>query len=113
MISLWENFDIFVGVYLFVCGIEKSSMVGGRGGSMAEEEIINLGTLCLAVEQTFTLQESTISYSIYKYFFFFISTTTLSNKNNILFQRVSAKEYISSGPLLLFMLPKLLNASEK
>ena len=79
---------------------------------MAEEEIINLGTLCLAVDQTFTLQESTISYSIYKYFFF-ISTTTLSNKNNILFQRVSAKEYISSGPLLLFMLPKLLNASKK
>ena len=65
---------IFVGVYLFV---KRVVWWEEEEGVWREEEIINLGTLCLAVEQTFTLQESTISYSIYKYFFIHFNNNPL------------------------------------
>ena len=83
-----DNLDIFAGVYLFVCvPVKRVVWWEEEEGVWREEEIINLGTLCLAVGQTFTLHESTTSYSIYN--FFSMKNIFRNNENIILYVRIN------------------------
>ena len=57
-ISLYICGSVFLWEYIYLCvAVKREVWLEEEEGVWWEEEIINLGTLCLAVEQTFTLQD--------------------------------------------------------